>query len=247
RERGFTVATLDWRGQGGSLRALSNPMKCHVEDFSEYDLDVEALLNQVVVPISSDAPVALAHSMGAHNLVRTLHARPGAFSRAVLCAPMIAVSTRGTPSFFARAVTALMNRRGVSDNWVWGMGSRDPMTLPFAGQQVTSDEARYLRTQALILRDPQIRLAGPTWGWLEAAYRSMRDVTAPGYPESISTPALVFGAGRDRVCLTPAARAFARRLAHGRYVEIEDAEHEILMENDSIRTRFWKAFDEFCV
>ncbi|MBV9330087.1 MAG: alpha/beta hydrolase, partial [Alphaproteobacteria bacterium] len=50
RGRGFTVATMDWRGQGGSLRALSNPMKCHVEDFSEYDLDVEALLNQVVVP-----------------------------------------------------------------------------------------------------------------------------------------------------------------------------------------------------
>jgi len=35
------------------------------------------------------------------------------------------------------------------------------------------------------------------------------------------------------------------RLPNGRYVEIGDAEHEILMENDSIRHRFWEAFDSF--
>jgi len=45
--------------------------------------------------------------------------------------------------------------------------------------------------------------------------------------------------------ITAAARDFAGRLPRGTYVEFEDAEHEILMENDSIRARFWKAFDEF--
>src|ERR687892_1390043 len=39
RARGFAVAALDWRGQGGSQRALSDPYKGHVERFSEYDLD----------------------------------------------------------------------------------------------------------------------------------------------------------------------------------------------------------------
>jgi lysophospholipase len=34
-------------------------------------------------------------------------------------------------------------------------------------------------------------------------------------------------------------------MPHGSSIVIEDAEHEILMENDSIRARFWKAFDEF--
>ena len=32
RARGFAVATMDWRGQGGSERALSDPHKGHVGD-----------------------------------------------------------------------------------------------------------------------------------------------------------------------------------------------------------------------
>jgi lysophospholipase len=88
-------------------------------------------------------------------------------------------------------------------------------------------------------------LAGPTWGWLEAAYRSMARVMAPGYAEAIATPVLIVGAGKDRIVDTAAEREFARRLPHGTFLEFADAEHEIMMENDSIRARFWAAFDAF--
>src|SRR5882757_3826823 len=33
RARGFAVAIVDWRGQGGSQRVLSDPFKGHVRDF----------------------------------------------------------------------------------------------------------------------------------------------------------------------------------------------------------------------
>jgi lysophospholipase len=92
---------------------------------------------------------------------------------------------------------------------------------------------------------PELRLAGPTWGWLKAANESMARVLAPGYAEAITTPVLICGAGKDRICLTEATRAYAKRLPHGTYVEFEDSEHEILMENDAIRARFWQAFDGF--
>ena len=52
-------------------------------------------------------------------------------------------------------------------------------------------------------------------------------------------------AGRDRIVKTGAIREFARRMPHATYVEIADAEHEILMENDQVRGRFWSAFDSF--
>ena len=42
--RGFAVATLDWRGQGLSDRALSDRRKGHVKDFSEYDRDLDAFM-----------------------------------------------------------------------------------------------------------------------------------------------------------------------------------------------------------
>jgi lysophospholipase len=245
--RGYTVATFDWRGQGASSRPLDNPLKAHVHDFREYDEDLAAFLDQVIRPMNAAAPIALAHSMGAHNLIRTLHDKPRAFSGAVLSAPMIAISTRGQPRFVASAATAVMNAMGRSQSWVLGMEGRDPLKMKFADNIVTSDRARWQRAQDVLTKHPEIRLSGPTWGWLKAAAASMKRIIAPGYPEAIETPVLVCGAGRDRICLTAATHAFAKRLPHGTYMEFEDAEHEILMENDSIRSRFWKAFDGFVV
>lgn len=243
--RGFTVATFDWRGQGASSRVLADSRKSHVHDFREYDEDLATFLEQVVKPLGAGAPLALAHSMGAHVLLRTLHDRPRVFAGAVLSAPMLAVSTRGFPVWAARGMTALMNATGRSQDWVIGMEARDPLHMKFEDNIVTSDRARFARAQALIARNPDIRLAGATWGWLKAAAASMARVIAPGYAEAIETPVLVCGAGKDRICLTPATRDFAGRLPRGTYAAFEDSEHEILMENDSIRTRFWKAFDDF--
>src|SRR3954447_21002084 len=50
RARGFAVATLDWRGQGLSQRMLRNPRKGYVGSFAEYDRDLEAFVNDVVLP-----------------------------------------------------------------------------------------------------------------------------------------------------------------------------------------------------
>jgi len=244
RERGFAVATLDWRGQGGSARSLSDPLNVHIADFSEYDEDLDTLLREIVAPLAKRPPIGLAHSMGGHNLLRTLHARPGAFACAVLCAPMIAISTRGFPSLLVRAVTAAMVLRGAAASWALGMG-QDPLTRAFADQMVTSDPARFQRTVQLLAQNPDIRLAGPTWGWLKAALVSMRRVRAHRYAAAITTPTLIMGAGHDRVCISRAARRFAERMASGRYVEIEGAEHEILMEQDRFRTQFWREFDAF--
>lgn len=245
RSRGFGVATFDWRGQGGSTRALADPLKCHVDDFREYDEDLATFLEHVIKPMGVAPPLALAHSMGAHILLRTLHDRPRAFSSAVLTAPMMAVSTRGQPAWVASLATSMMNAIGRSTDWVMGMADRDPLKLRFEDNLVTSDRKRWAQTQALIAKNPDIRLAGPTWGWLKAANASMAREMAPGYAQAIAAPVLVCGAGKDRIVLTTAARDFAARLPHGTYVEFADCEHEILMENDSIRARFWRAFDDF--
>ena len=243
--RGFCVATFDWRGQGMSSRALADTRKSHIRDFKEYDEDLAAFLDQVITPMNAGPPLALAHSMGGHILLRTLHDRPRVFRAAVLSAPMLAVSTRGYPAWFATGITALMNAFGRSEGWVLGMEARDPLAMRFEDNLVTSDRLRFARQQSLIHKHPEIRLAGPTWGWLKAAAASMARVSAPGYAEAIEAPVLICGAGKDRIVLTDAERAFAERLPHGTYVEFEDAEHEILMENDTIRERFWKAFSEF--
>ena len=50
RARGFAVATLDWRGQGMSDRALRNRRKGYVRNFDQYQIDLETFVNEVVLP-----------------------------------------------------------------------------------------------------------------------------------------------------------------------------------------------------
>jgi len=243
--RGYTVATFDWRGQGGSQRLLEDPLKSYVKDFAQFDDDLLSFIDQIVKPLGDTPPIALAHSMGAHILLRTLHDKPSAFRAAALSAPMIAVSARGYPAWLARVVTSLYYGTGQGGSFAWGMAARDPFMIDFNNQLVTSDQMRFQATQDFLKTHPDLRLAGPTWGWLEAAYRSMARVNAPGFAEAIPMPVLVAGPGKDRICLTPATKAFTARLPKGEYLDLPDSEHEILMENDSIRARFWAAFDAF--
>lgn len=245
RGRGFAVATFDWRGQGGSSRSLNDHRKSFIGDFSEYDQDLETFLNWIVTPMlgPDEKPVALAHSMGAHNLLRTLVKRPASFAWAALSAPMIGISLRGQREWLVKAVTAFELWRGNRGGWVWGMEARDPHRMNFDMQMVTSDAQRFERTQMFLRENPDLRLAGATWGWLAAAIASMAWLKTQA--ANITTPLLVVGAGKDRICLTPDAKAFASAAPNARYVEIADAGHEIMMEKSVYRTQFWDAFDTF--
>jgi lysophospholipase len=245
RGRGFAVATMDWRGQGGSTRMTEDSRKSFVGDFSEYDEDLDTLMNWIVTPMlrPNEKPVALAHSMGAHNLLRLLVRRPASFAAAALCAPMIAISFRGRKELLVRSVTAYQLWRGRPTDWVWGMEGRDPHRVTFATQLVTSDPQRFERTQMLLREKPDLRQAGATWGWLAAALRSMDWLR--GQAGAVTTPLLIVGAGKDQICPTPAIRDFARHAPDADYVEIPGAGHEILMEHNAIRAKFWLAFDTF--
>jgi len=53
RRRGFGVATMDWRGQGGSSRMLSNPNKGFVRSFADFDQDLAYFMKEVVLPTMS--------------------------------------------------------------------------------------------------------------------------------------------------------------------------------------------------
>jgi lysophospholipase len=242
--RGFSVATLDWRGQGGSERLAANPRKVHIDDFAHYDEDLDALMRQVVEPMTAERNlkvIALAHSMGGHILLRRLHDHAGEFAAVGLCAPMIGIQPRGVPWWVVRTLARLTP----SKDFVWGMARRDQLTVPFAAQLVTSDPERYRRTHDRLAAHPDLRVNGPTWGWLEAALNAIKTLHGPGYAEAIATPALLVAASNDRVCDSQALYAFARRLPHATCLTIDGAEHEILMERDIYRDQLWRAFDAF--
>jgi lysophospholipase len=156
---------------------------------------------------------------------------------------MIAISFRGQKELLVRSVTRYQLWRGKRTGWVWGMEGRDPHKVNFSTQLVTSDPQRFERAQMLLREHPDLRLAGATWGWLAAALRSMDWLR--GQAAAVTTPLLVVGAGKDRICVTSQAQEFAQRAPNAEYVGIAQAEHEILMERNAIRAQFWLSFDAF--
>ena len=243
--RGFTVATFDWPGQGGSYRLLPDPLKAHIDDFATYDKALDAFMDQIVKPIATKPPIVLAHSMGGHIALWNLHDNPGRFTCAVLSAPMLRALTRGYPRWLASLMMRVQNALGKGNDWIWGMDQRDPFIVNFDTQLVTTDRARFQRTNDFLKTHPDLRLAGPTWGWLKQATLSMDALMAPGYAEAITTPVLLCAAGRDRIVDVTAEYDFIARVPRGQLLDLKDAEHEILMENNAIRARFWSAFDGF--
>lgn len=250
RARRIVVVSMDWRGQGASERSVYGNRAGHVGNFEEYDSDLRILLLQAVEPLQRSLPapvplIALAHSMGAHVLLRFLHEQQRRFACAAIVAPMLDINTGKYSPQTTRLVTTFFNLRKPSKRFVFGVEERDPLALTFDDNAVTSDRTRFERNQQLLKAQPYLRIHGPTFGWLGAAFHSIARVRSKRFAQEITTPLLIFGAGRDKIVHTQAVRDFAKTLPDARYVEIADAEHEILMENDAIRARFWAEFDAF--
>jgi lysophospholipase len=243
RSRRFDVVALDWRGHGLSDRPLGDPRKGHVDDFSFYQHDMEALQKQVLAPLCRKPWFALGHSMGGANLLAYAHAGKSPFARIVLTAPMIDIT--GLDVRGARALVEAFDFIGLGGFTVPG-GSKLPGPLRrFETNIATSDRRRYARTAEVVRMKPSLALGDPTIGWIHAAARLTRSFRDIDYPRRIATPILVVAAGNDRRTPLAATELFASRLKAGGLVTIPHARHEILMEHDRYRNQFWAAFDAF--
>jgi lysophospholipase len=247
RRRGFAVAIHDWRGQGGSHRALANPRKGHIKDFSEFDRDLAAFMQQVVLPECPPPYYALAHSMGGNVLARHSVISGSWFERIVLCAPMLEIIADkqrfpgGLVRFYVEAACLL----GFSTRYVPTGGDQPAETMPFEGNTLTSDRERFHRNRQIIEAAPELALGYPTLGWTRAAYRSCDMVTDSMFARRVQVPLLLVSAANDRVVSSRAIEAFASRLKIGAHVAIPQSEHEILQESDAARQHFWSVFDAY--
>jgi lysophospholipase len=244
RNRGFAVAMIDWRGQGHSSRRLRDPRKGYVRDFSDYELDLETFVQQVVLPDCPPPHFALAHSMGGTVLLRIAHASKRWFDRIVLSAPMIDLPGR-TASLPVRALVRTLRLLGQGGRYVPGGSDKLTGTDSFINNPLTSDPVRYARNAAILEEDPTLGIASPTVAWTDAAFRAMQTFRRQDYPSKIRQPILMLAASNDAIVSTPAIEEFAYHLRAGSHLVIAGAKHEILQEQDRYRAQFWAAFDAF--
>lgn len=243
RGRGYDVVAFDWRGQGGSDRALPERYRGHIRHFGDFRRDYEAVAARFLAGRTGPV-VVLAHSMGGCVALTGAHEgwlRPDLL---VVSSPMVSLSLVRRPRL-ARAVAGLLLRLGWGSRMVPGGRVRSISTLPFEGNRLCTDRGRYDRNAAVATALDWGAIGSPTVGWLVAAYEAMDRLAGPDVPGSIAVPTLVVASDADPVCSSEAIARFARGLRNGRLVTVTGARHEVLMETDAMRAEFWDAFDRF--
>lgn len=244
RRREFAVAALDWRGQGGSQRLLRQASKGHVNHFSAYDDDLVSFMDGIVMPDCPPPYFALAHSMGANIVLRSL-ARRTWFARVVGVCPMVQLMPRAVPWELLRVLADLLSILGLAAWFVPG-GSRRPIEMgPFAGNKLTSDAARYERTAEILRADPSLGIGAPTIGWLAAAFQAMAELRRMRFPRPLKAPVLMLAASQDQIVSAKAISRFGQKVPTAREITVDGARHELLMERDELREQVWAAFDAF--
>lgn len=241
---GLAVLALDWRGQGGSPRLVPGTRRGHVGDFADYLEDLDLLLARARALGLPEPWTALAHSMGGHVALRHLAGGGSPIRRAALVTPMFDIALAP----MSRPLVRLLARgaRGLGGGRRYALGQRDPPTrCRFEGNPTTSCPEGFAEWWEVLRRHPERRVGGVTWGWLEAALRSIEASRAPGLLESVATPLLVLRAGDERIVCNRAIRRFVERLPAATLVDFPGARHDLLWERPEVRARVLDALVGF--
>jgi len=245
-DRGFCVAALDWRGQGGSERLIKgNPRKGHIDDMDSYVEDLVSLLDFLETTNCPKPYFCLAHSTGGQVLIRAAPIIADRVTRAVTTAPFLEFARYRLSKPFIFGLASTLTYAGLGELYAPGTGRKPPCSEPFEGNVLSADRRRYERTAALVNTHDELAIGGPTISWVYAALKSAREIGTLAFLSRIRLPILMLTASEDKVVSSKAAVELAIVARTISQLSVPGARHEILMERDEIREQFWAAFDAF--
>lgn len=251
--RGFSVASLDWRGQGASERDADVARLGHVGDFAEYQTDLDVLMRWVEGRYGAGGvQLAVAHSMGgcialravADGALATPERRPEAL---VFSAPMWGLAMPGVGAVLVKGLARAAVRFGFGRRRARGTSSETTYVLdaPLEENVLVQDPDVWARFRREAEAGPELTLGSPTLAWVDAALREMnalRRADVAGLP-----PRLLLLGDEEGVVSSSAIREHASRGFGADLAVIADARHEPLMEppNGRIGRDVWSAVDGF--
>jgi lysophospholipase len=178
----------------------------------------------------------IAHSMGGAIGLRALHEGLGVRA-AVFSAPMWGIQ-----------LTRIMRPIAWGMGWIHhgiGRSGRPAMRrseqlyvldTAFEENFLTRDKEMFRYMRAQIQAHPELGIGGPSMGW---AYAALRECRALARLPSPAIPALCYLGTQEKIVDPLAIRQRMARWKNGVLHELEGAEHEIMMEEEAVRTRFF--------
>ena len=238
--RGYATLSIDWRGQGLAARLQSNPALGHVADFTDYQLDVAAVMAYATAQNLPRPYYLLAHSMGGCIGLRSLNA--GLPVNAVcFTAPMWGIKLAPPLRPIAWALSGLSLPLGFSNGVVPGQSAKTyVLRAGFKGNDLTTDPDMFAYMQGQCQAHPELALGGPSLRWLNAALRETLELSQWPAP---ATPCLTFLGTAEAIIDVPRVTQRMAAWTNGKLVLIQGSRHEVLMETPATRKL---TFDQAC-
>jgi lysophospholipase len=234
--RGYSVITVDWRGQGLSDRALADPMVGHIDDFAEYQDDLDAVLAEADRAGLPQPYFLMAHSMGGCIGLRAL-IRGLPFRAAVFSAPMWGITMAAWLRPVAKVVTAMAGPFGLAHRYAPTTGPECYLLqVPFEGNVLTTDREMWAYMRDQVRAVPEFGLGGPSLAWLRAALSECAALAASPAPQ---VPTICGLGTAEKVVDVPPVHLRMAGWANGQLDLYPGAEHEIMMEGPAVRARFF--------
>lgn len=238
--QGWNILAFDWRGQGGSAGNIAGG---HLDSFDPLVTDGAELLRHWLER-SSGPRVAVGHSMGGHLLLRIIAEHRPPLAAAALVAPMIRINARPIPHNVGRLISACFARIGLRRTPAWEQNERPSLPGTSRRAYLTTCPDRYADELWWKAQQPAYNLGPPSWGWLDAAYRSIDGLTLERLTK-VTMPILILGTDRDRLVSPTAIRKAGEALPDAELHMYPDAAHELLRESDAVRLDALARIDRF--
>ena len=247
--KGFAVSIHDWMGQGLSDRYLANPHKRHIGTYQDDINDYIDLMDNYIQPKIGKQygpnikKIMLAHSMGGHIGLQTLLRRPDIVEGAFFSAPLTRIRAIGHfPDIIALSLLKTLNtyyhRRYIPGGKDW-----KPRT-PYGKTIFSHDPVRDSVFDQWCEINPTLKIGAPTVGWIHESDLSCRALNKAD-TSAIHIPMHTILAGRDLLVKNEPTRKLFDKIPSATHETIDGAYHELMMETDDIRSKFFTQFDRF--
>jgi len=243
-DSGFSVFAVDHRGHGLSLREVADTSITHVDKFADYVDDLDAFIEQVVLPRTKGLPLCiLGHSMGGAITALELMRHPDRFARAVLNAPMIAAVSAPFPRKGAALLGAVMCLLGKGKERAFVGKPFDPKREKFDTSHMTS-EARFDYYQQKRNTTKHLQNCSPSYSWVREGMGVTDQLLKTKNTDRIKTPVLLCQAERDSIVCLPEQNQFVEQV-RGAVLVSFDAKHEIYSSEDRVLKEYYNTVIDF--
>ena len=226
-EHGYTSVSLDWRGHGLADRLTPNPLLGHVETFSDYLKDFDAVINWAQ-PLKLPKPwFVLGHSMGGAILLRHLQKNKH-FKAVAFSCPMWGIKLSPVLRIFAYIYGSLARVFKFDKNFAPTRSEKGYFDESFEKNALTNDPDMWSYLIEQTTKHPSLKVGGPSTRWVASALKETFKLSKLQSPK---IPCITFLAEDERIVDPTRVYNRMKGWPNGILHVINSAKHEVLMED----------------